>query len=204
MVELAHADRAGEEGDADIEQREHQRLGGAADVAELASLGEEEAVEEHLEHEQAEQNADLEGEISAGCPARGALELVAPAKVVALDLDVAQMAAQAVQLVAALRGLGAKFAHRGGRGLPDGREPALEVEAGQPFLVEVKLVEQHAVGAVLLRLDALDDQALDIVENGGVGRRLLLAPRWAPSCPTLRSAASLSTLRAGKTSSEAR
>ena len=101
-------------------------------------------------------------------------QLVAAAEFVALDLDVAQMAAQAVQLVAALGGLGAKFAHRRGRRLPDGREPALEVEAGQPFLVETKLVEQDAVGAVLLGLDALDDQALDVVEGGGVGGRLLV------------------------------
>ena len=108
------------------------------------------------------------------------LQLVAPAKVVALDLDVAQVAAQAVQFVAALGGLGAEFAHRRGRCLADGREPALEVEAGQPFLVECNLVEQDAVGAVLLRLDALDDQALDIVEGGGVGRGLLLGAALGP------------------------
>ena len=184
VVELAHADRAGEKRHADVEKREHQRFGGAADIAELAALGEEEAVEKHLEDEQAQQDADLEGEVAAGRPARGALELVAPAKVVALDLDVAQMSAQAVQLVAALGGLGAELAHRGGCRLPDGREPALEVEAGQPLLVEVQLVEQDAVGAVLLGLDALDDQALDVVENGELEDGSSLAPRWAPSCPT--------------------
>ena len=165
---------------ADVEQREHQRLGGAADIAELAPLGEEESVEEYLEHEQAQQNADLQGEVSAGCPARGTPQLVAPAKVVALGLDVAQVAAQAMQLVTALGGLGAEFAHRGRRRLPDGCEAALEVEAGQPFLVEVKLVEQDAVGAVLLRLDAFDDQALDVVEDGRVGRRLFVGAALGP------------------------
>ena len=180
VVELAHSDCARQEGDADVEEREHQRLGRAADIAELAPLGEEEAVEEHLEDEEAQQHADLQGQVPAGRPARGALELVAAAKVVALDLDVAQMAAQAVQLVAPLRGLGAELAHCRRRRLADGREPALEVEAGQPFLVEVKLVEQDAVGAVLLGLDALYDQALDVVEDGGVGRRLLLGAALGP------------------------
>ena len=64
VVELAHPDDGDEEAHADIEQRERKGLGGAAQIAELAALGEKEAVEEHLEHEQDEQDADLD---ASGC-----------------------------------------------------------------------------------------------------------------------------------------
>ena len=55
-------------------------------------------------------------------------KVVVPAsELVALELGVAEVPAQVVQLVAALRRLGAKLAHGGRRGLPDGAEAALEV-----------------------------------------------------------------------------
>ena len=173
MMKLAHAHGADQEAHPDIEQREGEGLGGAAEIAELIALGEKEPVEEHLEHEQDQQDPDLEREIAAGSPARGPLQAMAALKLVALELEVAQMPAQAVQLVTALRGLGAKLAHRGRRRLPDVGEPALEIQPGQPFSVGAHLVEQGRVGRIVFRLDALDDAVLHVVKPVRVGRRLV-------------------------------
>src|SRR5258708_39708996 len=102
---------------------------------------------------------------------RGALALVATRELVALELEVAQMPAQAVQLVGALRRFGAELAHGGGRGLPDGAEPAFEVETRQPLLEGADLIEQGGGRGIPFRFHALDDRALDIVqgERGGGG-----------------------------------
>src|SRR6516164_2922139 len=104
---------------------------------------------------------------------RSTLELVAALKLVAFRLQLPQMPPQPVQLVAALRRLGAEFADRGGCRLADGAEPAFEVECGQPLLVRAKLIEQHPMGGVLLRLCALDNAVLDVVEGDAAGGRLL-------------------------------
>ena len=90
------------------------------------------------------------------------------------------MPAQAVQFVPALGRLGAKFADGGGRGLPDGAEPALEIEARQPFLVGAELVQQRAVRRVLLRLHALDDRVLDVVQGERFRSRLLAGAAFGP------------------------
>src|SRR5260370_41707366 len=97
MIALPHADQGDEEADADIEQREREGFGRAAEISELASLGEKEAVEEHLEHEKDEQNPDLDGQISARCPVRGAFQLVAAPEFIPFELEVAKMPAQVVQ-----------------------------------------------------------------------------------------------------------
>ena len=39
------------------------------------------------------------------------------------------------------------------------------------LFVRAELIEKHAVGAVLLRFDALDDPVFDIVEGNAVGGR---------------------------------
>ena len=188
MVEFPHADRSGEKAHPDIDQREDEGFGGAADISELAALGEEEPVEEHFEHEQREENPDLEREAAARGPSGRPCQPVPAAKIVPFGLHIAQVTAQAVEFVPALRGFRTEFADRGGRGLPDRREPALEVEAGQALLVEVQFVEEDAMRAVLLRLHALDDPAFDIIENGRIGRRLLRGTTFGadPSDPEIR------------------
>src|ERR1700681_3550636 len=165
VVELAHAQDRDEKTDADIDEREGEGFYRAAQISELAPLGEKEAVEKHFEHEQGDQNADLQREAASGGPARGPLEPVAAAEFVAFELEVAQMPAQAVQFVPALGGFGAKFAHGSRRGLPYRPEAAFEVETRQPFLVGAQLVEQRAVGGVLLRFHAFHDPDFDIVEG---------------------------------------
>src|SRR5579864_2773917 len=84
------------------------------------------------------------------------------------------MAAQAMELVPALGGLGAEFTDRGGRRLTYRPEASFKIETRQPFLVGAQLVEQRAMGGVLLRFHALDDPRLDVVEGDSRGGRLLL------------------------------
>src|SRR6266571_3657900 len=103
MVELAHARDGDEKAAADVEQGEREGFYRAAQMPELASLRQKESVEKNLENENCEKNADLERQVASERPARGSLELVAALKLVAFELQNAQMPAQAVQLVPALR-----------------------------------------------------------------------------------------------------
>ena len=104
---------------------------------------------------------------------RSTLELVAALKLVAFRLQLPQMPPQPVQLVAALRRLGTELADCGRRCLTDGAEAAFEVESGQSLLLRAELIEQHAMRDALLRLCALDNAVLDVVEGDAVGGRLL-------------------------------
>src|SRR5262249_45285041 len=144
MMQLARADRAGHEAHPDVEQREGEGFRRASEVTELTALGEKEAVEEDFEHEQAQQNADLDRQITPSRGACGAHQPVTLAEVVALPLEITQVAAQAVQFVSALRRLGAKLTHRGRRRLTNRRKPPFEIETGQPLLEELQLVEKDA------------------------------------------------------------
>jgi len=125
MVELAHARDGDEKAAADVEQGEREGFYRAAQIPELASLRQKESVEKNLENENCEKNADLERQVASERPARGSLELVAALKLVAFELQIAQMPAQAVQLVPALRRFSAEFAHGRGVQLAESSRTAL-------------------------------------------------------------------------------
>ena len=85
---------------------------------------------------------------------RGSLQPVAPPELIMLQLQVAQMTAQAVQLVPALGRFRAEFGDGRRCSLPDRAKPPLEVEASEALLIRAQLVEKQAVG-VLFGLHAL-------------------------------------------------
>ncbi len=145
-------------------------------------LDEKEPVEKDLEDKDGKKNSDLEGQIAARCPVRGALELMAPLKFVALHLQFTQMPAQPVQLVPALRRFGAELAHRRRRRLPNGAEPPFEVETRQALLVGAKLVEKHAMSGVLLGFGAFNDPVFDIIEGDAIRSRLLAGASLGAGC----------------------
>jgi len=149
-------------------------------------------------------NTDLEGQVASGCPARGPLELVAPPKFIAFDLQIAEMPAQAVQLVPSLRRFGAEFAYGRRCSLPNCPEPPFEVETGQTLLIRSELVEKQPMGGVLLRFDALDDPVFDVVEGNAVGGRFFPSAAAGASRCQRHLARELIDVQGGKTSSEGR
>src|SRR5258708_1033394 len=99
-------------------------------------------------------NTDLEGQVASGCPARGPLELVAPPKFIAFDLQIAEMPAQAWQLGPSLRRFGAGFAYGRRCSLPNCPEPPVQVGTGQTLLIRSELARKRPMAGVLTRFDA--------------------------------------------------
>src|ERR1700730_4372786 len=91
MIELTNACGGNQKAHPDIEKREGESFNRAPQVSKLAALGEKKAVEKHFRNEEGEKNAHLEGQVASGSPMRGALELVASAKFVALEFEIPKM-----------------------------------------------------------------------------------------------------------------
>src|SRR5260221_6228835 len=94
-------------------------------------------------------NTDLDGQRASGCPARGPLALVGPPNFIAFDLQIAEIPAQAVQLVPSLRRFGAEFAYGRRCSLPHCPETPFEVETGQHCHIRSLLVQEPFLYSVL-------------------------------------------------------
>ena len=173
VIELAHPGGGNQKADHDVEKRECESFDCAAQISEFAPLRQKEPVEKHFENKKGEKNSNLDGQIPSRCPMRGSLQPVAPPELIMLQLQVAQMTAQAVQLVSALGRFRAEFGYGRRCSLPDRAKPPLEVEAREALLIRAQLVEKQAVGRVLFGLHALEDAVFDLVEDNAVRRRLL-------------------------------